>query len=78
MDNKRTHRDLMPKDVCPSFMMKHILTHSMDDVVFDDRQHPGDGYAWCMKTCRDVGPDDELVRASTCRQGRACWEGLES
>ena len=33
MDNKRTHRDLMPKDVCPSFMMKHILTHSMDDVV---------------------------------------------
>ena len=78
MDKKRTHRDLLPKDVCPSFMMKHILTQSLDDEVFDDRQHPGDGYAWCTKTCRDVGPDDELVRASACRPGRACHEGIQS
>ncbi|HLU37819.1 MAG TPA: hypothetical protein VK081_00445 [Planctomycetota bacterium] len=78
MDDKRTHRDLLPKDVCPSFVMKHILTASLDEVVFDERTHPGDGYAWCLKTCRDVGPDDELVRAQSCRPGRACFDGPEA
>jgi hypothetical protein len=77
-DRPRTHRDLLDKDVCSSFMMKHILTHSLDEPVFDDRQHPGDGYAWCLRTCRDVGPDDEIVRASACRPGRACHEGPQS
>ncbi len=77
MDTKRTHRDLLPKDVCPSLMMKHILTHSLDDAVFDDRTYPGDGYAWCLKTCREVGPDDEVVRADKCRPGRPCWAGIE-
>lgn len=77
METKRTHRDLLPKDACSSLMMKHILTHSLDDVVFDDRTYPGDGYAWCLKTCREVGPDDEVVRAHTCRPGRPCWEGFE-
>lgn len=77
MEKTRTHRDLLPKDACTSLMMKHILTHSLDDKVFDDRTYPGDGYAWCMKTCREVGPDDEVVRAATCRRGRPCWEGFE-
>lgn len=78
MDKKRTHRDLLPKDVCPSFVIKHMLTQSLDDEIFDDRTHPGDGYAWCLKTCREVGPDDDLVGADRCRPGRACWEGPES
>jgi hypothetical protein len=78
MDTKRTHRHLLPKDLCSSFMMKHILTHSLDEVIEDDRQTPGDGYAWCLRTCRNVGPDDELVRPSACRTGRACFEGPEA
>ena len=41
-----THRDLLPENMCPSLMMKHILTHSLDDVVYDDRDYPGDGYYW--------------------------------
>ncbi|MEM7203880.1 MAG: hypothetical protein AAF628_26690 [Planctomycetota bacterium] len=72
---KRTHRDLLPRDVCPSFMMKQILTGSLDNVVWDDRTYPGDGYAWCLRTCKDVGPDDTLVRPEDCRPHRGCWDG---
>ncbi len=70
-----THRDLLPKDVCPLLMMKQILVHGLDDVVFDDRRYPGDGYFWCQRTCMQVGPDDELVNVDTCRPGRTCWDG---
>lgn len=78
MHDKRTHRDLLPKDVCPSFVIKHMLTQSLDDEIFDDRKHPGDGYAWCLQTCREVGPDDEVVAAHSCRRGRPCWQGFET
>jgi hypothetical protein len=75
---QRTHRDLLPKDVCPALMMKHILTGDIDAAVFDDRAWPGDGYFWCLNTCTPVGPDDELVNPGRCRAGRSCWEGIES
>ena len=71
----RTHRDLLPKDVCPLLMMKQILVHGLDDVVFDDRRYPGDGYFWCQRTCTPVGPDDELVNVDRCRPDRVCWDG---
>ena len=73
---QKTHQDLMPQDACPSLLMKHILTHSMADVVYDDREEPGDGYYWCAKTCTTVGPDDELVAPKTCRSSRSCYDGL--
>ncbi len=73
----RTHRDLLPKDLCPAIMMKQILVHGLDDVVFDDREYPGDGYYWCQNTCTQVGPDDQLVDCDKCRPGRACYEGPE-
>lgn len=71
----RRHRDLLPPDLCPALMMKQILVHGLDDVLFDDRQYPGDGYYWCERTCTAVGPDDELVDIDTCRPQRACWDG---
>jgi len=74
---RRTHRDLLPSDLCPKLMMKQILVHGLDDVVFVDRQHPGDGYYWCLRTCTPVGPDDELVGIDRCRAGRGCWAGVE-
>ena len=75
---EKTHRDLLPPDMCPSLMMKQILTHALDDIVWDDRDHPGDGYYWCLDTCKDVGPDDELVNPDACRTGRKCHRGIES
>lgn len=72
-----THRDLMPRDVCTALMMKHILTHGLDEVIHDDRDEPGDGYNWCQRTCTPVGPDDELAAPKACRPPRACWQGLE-
>jgi hypothetical protein len=75
---RRTHRDLLPKDMCPSLMMKHIATHSLDDEVFDDRKVAGDGYYWCLRTCRDVGPDDELVKPHACVPGRLCYRGPQT
>ena len=75
----RTHRDLLPPDLCPALMMKQILVHGLDDRIWDDgRTYPGDGYYWCQKTCTQIGPDDELVEVGTCRAGRACWHGLEA
>lgn len=71
----KTHRDLLPQYPCPSLSMKHILTHSLADVVYDDRELPGDGYYWCTRTCTPVGPDDELVSPRTCCPGRACYDG---
>ena len=72
---RKTHRDLLPPDLCPSLMMKQILTGGLDEPIHDDRQWPGDGYYWCLRTCRDVGPDDELVNPGACRGGRGCWDG---
>lgn len=73
-----THRDLIPFDLCPSLMMKQILTHGLDDPVWDDRQHPGDGYYWCLRTCREIGPDDAVASPEACRSGRACHRGMQS
>lgn len=72
----RTHRDLLPRDLCPALMMKQILVHGLDDRIWDEgRTQPGDGYYWCQKTCTQVGPDDELVDVRSCRTGRGCWCG---
>ena len=76
-DQARTHRSLIPRGMCPSLVMKQMLTFSLDEVVHDERTEPGDGYYWCVRTCRDVGPDDELVKPSQCVAGRTCWEGIE-
>jgi hypothetical protein len=73
-----THRDLMPKGVCPSLLMKHILTHSLDEVVHDGRQWPGDGHYWCAKTCTCIGPDDAHAHPRDCGPGRACYDGPQS
>ena len=75
---QKTHADLMPKDICPAFLMKHLLTHSLDEPVHDDRRWPGDGYYWCAKTCTTVGPDDSHVHPGTCRPGRSCYDGPKS
>jgi hypothetical protein len=69
---RKTHRDLLPPDMCGALMMKQILTHAMDDEVHDGRQYPGDGYYWCQRTCKEVGPDDELCHPATCNPSRAC------
>ena len=74
----KTHEDLMPRDVCPSLLMKHIVTHSMADEVHDDREEPGDGYYWCAQTCTPVGPDDELCAPKLCRSHRPCYQGPTS
>ena len=71
----RTHQDLVPKNLCPSMLMKHLLTHSMGDRVYDNRQWPGDGYYWCARTCTCVGPDDEVVHPKDCQPGRKCYDG---
>ena len=68
----KTHRDLMPEDLCPYLVMKQILTHSLDDVIDDDRDAPGDGFYWCQLTLHDIGPDDEIVHPNSCRTGRPC------
>ena len=70
----KTHRDLLPGSICPSFMMKQILTDSLDQGLFDDREFPGDGYYWCLCTGTPVGPDDELVRPEGCVPGRRCYD----
>jgi hypothetical protein len=71
----KTHQDLLPKAICPAFLMKHILTHSLNDAVYDDRKWPGDGHYWCAKTCTCIGPDDEHVHPSTCLPARSCYDG---
>lgn len=73
-----THRELCPPDMCPSLMMKQILTSAMDEIVWDDRTHPGDGYYWCLETCKDVGPDDDLVAPEKCVSSRRCHCGVQS
>jgi hypothetical protein len=73
-----THQDLVPRDLCPSMLMKHLLTHSMGERVYDDRKWPGDGYYWCARTCTCVGPDDEIVHPKDCRPGRSCYEGPQA
>jgi len=78
MERPKTHRDLLPKDLCPSMLMKHLLTHSLDDRVYDNRESPGDGYYWCAKTCTCVGPDDEIVHPSACVPGRSCHAGPQA
>ena len=76
MESKaKTHRELMPRGMCPSLVMKQTLTHGLDQEVFDERGLPGDGYYWCMRTCRAVGPDDELARPDTCLPARSCYDG---
>jgi hypothetical protein len=77
MDKQLTHKDLIPRGMCSQLVMKQILTGGLDDVVYDERTQPGDGYYWCLRTCRAVGPDDELVKPSKCLEGRKCWEGPE-
>lgn len=73
---QKTHRDLVPRGMCPSLMMKRMLTLGMDEPVHDDRRWPGDGYYWCSKTCTPVGPDDELVHPKDCGPRRSCYDGL--
>ena len=58
--NKKTHRSLIPKGMCPCLVFKQMLTYGLDDEVHDARTEPGDGYPWCLRTCKNVGPDDEL------------------
>lgn len=70
-----THRSLLPPGLCPALVMKQMLTNSLDEVVTDGREWPGDGYYWCLRTSRNVGPDDELVHPRDCRIGRGCWDG---
>jgi len=72
----KTHRDLVPRGMCPALMMKRMLTLGMDEAVYDARQWPGDGYYWCTKTCTPVGPDDEVVHPKDCMPGRSCYDGL--
>lgn len=32
---------------------------------------------WCLKTMSKAGPDEHYVHASTCHEGRRCWEAAE-
>ncbi|MBL8726829.1 MAG: hypothetical protein JNM25_00255 [Planctomycetes bacterium] len=76
--HKKIRADLMPKDLCPAMVLKHLLTHGLDEEVFGDRRFPGDGYYWCARTCTCVGPDDEVVHPSTCLPGRSCHDGPQA
>ena len=77
-ENKtRTHRALIPEDVCQLLAYKQLVTHMLDDEVYDDRQDPGDGYFWCQRSCYELGPDGNVVETKSCRKGRSCWEGIE-
>jgi hypothetical protein len=79
MDAKqKTRADLMPKNLCPSLLLKHLLTHGLDEPVHDDREFPGDGYYWCSRTCTCVGPDDEVVHPSRCGPARGCYDGPQA
>lgn len=71
-----THQDLVPRGMCPSLVMKTMITGRMDEAVHDGRRWPGDGYYWCLKTCTMVGPDDELVHPGTCGSARRCYDGV--
>lgn len=73
-----THRDRIPRGMCSALMMKHILTHSLDEPMALPRPNPSDGYYWCTKTCRPVGPDDELVNPQQCGPDRGCYDGPQS
>jgi hypothetical protein len=75
---RRTHRDLLPADVCPSLLFKALLTGTLDHEVGEERTYPGDGYFWCARTSTPVGVDDELVFPDACRPGRGCYEGIEA
>ena len=75
---KVTHRSLIPKGMCPSLVMKQMLTFGLGEEIHDARTEPGDGYYWCLRTCKNIGPDDELVLPSQCVAGRKCYEGIES
>lgn len=77
-DRPRTHRELVPRDLCSSLVMKPMLTHGMDEPVHDGRTVPGDGYYWCQRSCTCVGPDDGLVHPTSCRPTRPCWRGIEA
>ncbi|MBL9076652.1 MAG: hypothetical protein JNL08_04060 [Planctomycetes bacterium] len=74
----KTHQDLLDRQACPSLLMKHILTHGLDEVVHDERRSPGDGYYWCARTCTCVGPDDQVVHPSRCGPSRACYDGPQA
>ncbi|MGE3175218.1 MAG: hypothetical protein AB7O97_21505 [Planctomycetota bacterium] len=74
----RTHRDLLPKQLCPSLLMKHLLTSGLDEVVHDDRRWPGDGYFWCARTCTTIGPDDAHAHPRDCQPGRGCYDGPQT
>lgn len=75
---EKTHQDLLPKGLCPSMILKHMLTHGLDETVHDDRDAAGDGYYWCAQTCNCVGPDDELVHPKDCLPGRSCYDGPQA
>lgn len=75
---QKIRADLMPKDLCPSMLLKHLLTHGLDEPVADDRQFPGDGYYWCSRTCTCTGPDDEVVHPSRCLPQRSCYDGPQT
>jgi hypothetical protein len=77
-EKQRTRADLLPKNLCPSMLLKHLLTHGLDEPVHDDRQFPGDGYYWCARTCTCVGPDDEVVHPSQCLPQRSCYDGPQA
>jgi hypothetical protein len=32
---------------------------------------------WCLKTMSKAGPDEHYVHASTCREGRRCFEAAD-
>ena len=73
-----THRDLLPKNVCPHLMMKQVLISALDDPIYDERDEAGDGYNWCARTCTEIGPDDRPCRPNHCVPGRACYDGFAS
>jgi hypothetical protein len=33
---------------------------------------------WCLKTMETWGPDDNVAHATTCREGRGCFESPEA
>ncbi|MBX3461556.1 MAG: hypothetical protein KF830_00150 [Planctomycetes bacterium] len=78
MQPEKKRADLLPAHLCPSLLLKQILTHGLDEVVHDDRRYPGDGYYWCSRTCTCVGPDDEVVHPSRCVPERACYDGPQA
>jgi hypothetical protein len=59
---------------CRLLRSRGAYGRSADGAPWQDGDSPLEAY-WCLATQEPVGPDDALVHAKVCRDGRACFAG---